>query len=229
MQRKTVKGFKILAKGSKTRFEDGPALVSADVDRCSGKRWWSKEKVSILFATDEPERLLYLRAIQGHSGRAHSGNAHIDPVLQDNVLLPITFTKYECHVGHGNELRSIVHNGLTPGGLSTETGRYAVFFTVVDPMDDNQAYGRRSAICHKQESRLKNLGKHLQIQYFGAILSPAQVRGLRFYQTKSNAVVLHDTLPAEFIEKAVRMKTGEQLYHRDSERPRVALEENFAM
>ena len=44
VQSKTVKGFKILAKRSKTRFEDGPALVSADVDRCSGKRWWSKKK-----------------------------------------------------------------------------------------------------------------------------------------------------------------------------------------
>ena len=31
------------------------------------------------------------------------------------------------------------------------------------------------------------------------------------------------TLPAEFIEKAVCMKTGEQHYQRESERPRVAL------
>ena len=51
MQRKTVKGFMILAKRSKTRIEDGTALVSAKVDGCSGKRWWSKEKVSILFET----------------------------------------------------------------------------------------------------------------------------------------------------------------------------------
>ena len=27
------------------------ALVSTDMDRCSGKRWWSKAKVSILFET----------------------------------------------------------------------------------------------------------------------------------------------------------------------------------
>ena len=41
-----------------------------------------------------------------------------------------------------------------------------------------------------------------------------------------HAVVLNDTLLAEFIEKAVCMKTGEQLYQRESERPRVALEAN---
>ena len=43
-------GFKILAKRSKTRLEDGTALVSAEMDRCSGERW-SKEKVSIVFET----------------------------------------------------------------------------------------------------------------------------------------------------------------------------------
>ena len=81
-------------------------------------------------------RLLYFPPIQGHSGRVHSGNAPIDPVLQDNEVLPMNFTKCVYHVGHGNELRSTVRNGLIPGGCSTKTGRYAVFFIVVDPMDD---------------------------------------------------------------------------------------------
>ena len=39
-----------------------------------------------------PEKLLYLRAIQGHSGKAYSGNARVDPTLQDNVLLPMNST-----------------------------------------------------------------------------------------------------------------------------------------
>ena len=60
-----------------------------------------------------PEQLLYLRAIQGHSGNACAGNVRINPALQDNVLLPKDFTKYVCHVGNGKELRSIVHNGCT--------------------------------------------------------------------------------------------------------------------
>ena len=41
-----------------------------------------------------PGRLLYFRAIQGHLGKVHSGNARINPALQDNVLLPKDFTKY---------------------------------------------------------------------------------------------------------------------------------------
>ena len=78
-----------------------------------------------------------------------------------------------------------------------------------------------------QESRLtKNLGNILKIHYIGCILLPAQQRGLQFYQTKSSAVVLYDTLPAEFIEQAICMKTEEQLYQRESERPFVALKAN---
>ena len=171
---------------------------------------------------DEPERLLYLRATQGLSGRAHSVNAPIDPVLQDNVQLPMNFTRYVYHVGHGNELRSIVNRGLVPGGFSTKTGRYAVFFTVVDPMDDEQ--GSREAFCDSSQARIapyKSTWKHLQNTVCWCKLLPAQEKGLRFYQTRSNAVVLNDTLPVEFIEKAVFMKTGEQLYQRERARPLV--------
>ena len=47
-------------------------------------------------------------------------------------------------------------------------------------------------------------------------------------QTRSNAVMLYDTLPAEFIEKAICMKTKDQLYQRESVilRPRVVLRAN---
>ena len=103
----------------------------------------------------------------------------IDPVLQDNVLLPMNFTKYVCHVGHGNELRSMVHNGLIPGGFITKTGRYAVFFTVVDPMDDEQ--GLRETFCDSSEARISRLIKrllnHLQNTVCWCNLPPGQQRG----------------------------------------------------
>ena len=38
-------------------------------------------------------------------------------------------------------------------------------------------------------------------------LKLAQERGLLFYQTRSHAIVLYDTLPAVCIEKVVCMKT----------------------
>ena len=37
----------------------------------------------------------------------------------------------------------------------------------------------------------------------------AQQKGFKFYQTRSNAIILYDTLPAYCIPKVVRMETGE--------------------
>ena len=73
---------------------------------------------------------------------------------------------YVYHVGHGNELRSKVRNGLVPGGFSTKTGRGAVFFTVVNPMDDGQGLRETFfAIYHEQEWRLtKILVNNFKIQ-----------------------------------------------------------------
>ena len=42
----------------------------------------------------------------------------------------------------------------------------------------------------------------------------------KFYQTRSNAIILYDTLPAYCIPKAVRMETGEIMYEKVYESPR---------
>ena len=110
------------------------------------------------------QKFLYLRAIQGHSGST------INPALQYNVLLPEGFTVYICHIGDGKELRSIVNHGSIPGGVSLKTGRHAVFFTVVNPMDNQDGFGKPCATCQKQESRhTKILGNTFRIHCFGAI------------------------------------------------------------
>ena len=139
----------------------------------------------------------------------------------------MNFTKNVNHVGHGNELRSTVRNGLIPGGFSTKMGRQAVFFTGVNLMGDKQ--GSRETFCDLSQARIapyKNTWKRFQNTENWCTLKLAQERGLRFYQTRSNAVVLYDTLPAEFIEKAICVKTNDQLYQRESASPRVALKAN---
>ena len=40
-------------------------------------------------------------------------------------------------------------------------------------------------------------------------------KGLKFYQTRSNAIILHETLPAYCIPKVVRMETGEVIYEKE--------------
>ena len=165
---------------------------------------------------------MYLRTIQGRSGST------INPALQDNVLLPEGVTEYVHHVGNGKELRSIVNHGLTPGGVSLRTGRQAVFFTVVNPMDNQGGLGGNPVRLVTSKNPYTNTWKHFQDIVCWCALKLAQRRGLQFYQTRSNAVILHDTLPAEFTEKAICMKTKDQFYPWESviPRPRVVPKAN---
>ena len=48
----------------------------------------------------------------------------------------------------------------------------------------------------------------------------AQRKGLKFCQTRSNAIILYDTLPAYCIPKVVRMETGEVIYEKVYASPR---------
>ena len=57
------------------------------------------------YCTDPSGEILYLRALQGHSGRNS-----IDPLLQDNVLIPDDFFKYIHHVGCAINFHSILNS-----------------------------------------------------------------------------------------------------------------------
>ena len=84
------------------------------------------------FCTDPSrQEILYLRALQDHSGR----NLIDHPSLQDNVLIPNDFFEYVYHIGCAISLHSITNSGLTSGGHSPRKERQAVFFTAVNPMD----------------------------------------------------------------------------------------------
>ena len=66
-------------------------------------------------------------------------------------------------------------------------------------MDNQDDLEESCATCHKQESRhTEILGNAFKIQYFEAIWSSLN-KGLQFYPTRSNAVILYDTLSAEVL------------------------------
>ena len=67
------------------------------------------------YCTDSSEEILYVRALQGHSGRNP-----MDPSLQNNVLIPNHFFEYIYHIGCAINLQSIMNSGLIPGGQKFE-------------------------------------------------------------------------------------------------------------
>ena len=162
------------------------------------------------------QEILYLRALQGHSGRNL-----IDPSLQDNVLIPNDFFEYIYHIGCAINLHSIMNSGLIPGGQNLSK-RQTVFFTRVDPMNKEH---RDPNIIDLDAPRLawfkqKKWKKHQNTVYWVDI-KLAQKKGNKFYQTRSNAIILYNTLPAYCIPKAIKMETGEIIYEKVYASPRL--------
>ena len=89
-----------------------------------------RKDFNILFIRQDTKLILCLRTLQGHSGRNP-----IDPLLQDNVLIPNNFFEYIHHVGCAVSVHSITNSGLIPGGQNLSKERQTVFFTAVNPIN----------------------------------------------------------------------------------------------
>ena len=142
------------------------------------------------------QEILYLRAIQGHSGRNP-----IDPSLQDNVLIPNNFFEYIYHIGCANNLHSITNSGLLPGGQNLSK-RQTVFFTSVDPMNKEHKDPNKIDLeaLRLEWYKQKVWRRHQDTVYWDDI-KLAQQKGL-------------DTLAASCIPKAVMMETAEIIYEK---------------
>ena len=170
--------------------------------------------------------ILYLRALQGHSG-----NNLIDPTLQDNVLIPDDFLEYIYHVGCAINLHSIMNSGLIPGGQNLRK-RQTVFFLPVNPM--NKEYKDLETVDLKAPRLARYMHKawkkHQNTVYWVEI-KLAQRKGFKFYQTRSNAIILYNTLPSFCFPKPIKMETGEIFYEKVFESlpppPRISFKDSW--
>ena len=168
-------------------------------------------KKNIQYCTDSSgQQILYLR----------SGRSLIDPSLQDNVLIPNDFFEYFCHIGCAINLHSIICSGLIPGGQNLSK-RQTAFFLHVNLVDkehkDPETVDLKAPrLAHHMQTSWK---KHQNTVYWVDIRL-AQKKGLKFYQTRSNAIIPCNALPACCIPKATMMETGEVIYEKVFESPR---------
>ena len=119
------------------------------------------------------------------------------------------------YVGNASKMHSTIRSGLIPGGRSLKRNRQFLFFTVVHPMDDDN--GMEETSCDLIKPRIapyKNTWKRLQTTVYWCNSKLDQKRGLTFFQTRSHAIALYNTLAAVCIEEAVSMKRKEELYHK---------------
>ena len=172
------------------------------------------DKRRFQYCTDASGTIVYFRALQGHSGRNL-----IDPSLQDNVVIS-GFFQHIYHVGCAFNLHSIISSELIPGGKSSSK-RQTVFFLPVDPVDKSHKDPNEIDLnVPRHERYLHNAWKRHQDAVYWVDINLAIKKGLTFYQTRSNAIILQGILPAYCIPKVVRLKTGEVSYEKAYMSPR---------
>ena len=193
----------------------------------STQNWSDNRWLACLAAGGGPKRrfqycpdylgsIIYLRALQGHSG-----DSIIDLEMQDHVLITPGIFSYIYHVGSNFSISSILSNGLIPGGQELN-GRQSVYFLPIDPRDEDHQDPENIDYSVPRRARYmqKSWKRHQDTVFWIDIDQGIIKEGLRFYQTKSNAIILQGVLPPSCIVKAERLKGGELLYTRQYLSPR---------
>ena len=140
------------------------------------------EHPQILNGVDSNNNLLYVHAIQGHSGGELIA-------LELNVAIPLRWKDYH-HVGSTSTVNSL-QAGLIAGGKDAEEGQ-TVFFTILDPVG-----AETTMISESQEKyTTRTSGTNIsQDAVYWVTLEKAQDKGLQFWQTRSHTIILSDSVP----------------------------------
>ena len=134
-----------------------------------------------------------------------------------------TVFQHIYYIGCAFNLHSIINNGLIPGGQNSSK-RQTVFFLPIDHRDEGHKdpekidlnVPRRAQYLHsawkKHQDAVHRVDIDLEIR-----------KGLTFYQTRSNAIIL----PAYCIPKVVRLKIENVLYEKVCMSPRLLSKISF--
>ena len=130
------------------------------------------------------------------------------------------FFQHIYHIGCVVNLHSTINNGLILGGQNSSK-RQTVFFLLIDPRDKGHKDPGKIDFNEPRRARYVHIAwkKHQDAVHWVDI-NLAIRKGLTFYQTRSNAIIFQETLPAYCIPKVVRLKTEEVLYERRYLSPR---------
>ena len=207
-QSTTVTPLKSAGHRSSTTLRNGHLKI--------GYQLWQKEEERRTDVNIAWIQLFHSIPVPSSNSRTFRRPNAVDPALQDNVLLPKRFTEYICHVGNANELNSKTRNGVIPGRKRLKKRKTSSILHYSEHDGRRFWHGWNSMRSYETKDRaIHEYSETLsKIQYVGAIWSSLKRKGLQFYQTRSHAVVLYNTLFAACIEKVVCMKTQEELYQK---------------
>ena len=104
-------------------------------------------------------------------------------------------TRIIYHVGPSHDCHSIVQSGFVAGGEDTKEGRQTVFFTV-DPVNEPRE-DEPHDVTKPRQVPYRNRWKSVPERSFWISLKSAQEKGLAFWQTRSNAIIPDNSVPAD--------------------------------
>ena len=104
---------------------------------------------------------------------------------------------------------SITNSRLIQGVQKLSRERQTVFFTAVNPMNKDHRDPQELDLTTPRLASYKQKWKRHQDTVYWVCIQLAQRTGLKFYQTRSNAIILCDTLPAYCFSKVVVIKSEE--------------------
>ena len=159
-------------------------------------------KMRFQYCRNSISSLLYICVIRGHTG----GNLKA-PELMGHVAIPYKWKEFLFHRGCSFNVTSILTSGLIAGGRESKEGRQIIFFTPPNPFGDNP----------DEEELCDDLSKPKKVHYHSKWKTTqdavcwinsarAQDKGLRFRQTRSHAVIVYNSVPADCIYKVTSQK-----------------------
>ena len=128
------------------------------------------------------------------------------------MFIPNNFFEYTYHIGCAVSFHSITNSGLIPGRQNSSRERQTVLFTAVNPMDKDHKDPYELDLTKPRLASYKQKWKRHHDTVYWVDIQLAQRKGLKFYQTRCNAIILYDTLPAYCISKRVVMESEEIIY-----------------
>ena len=105
--------------------------------------------------------------------------------------------------------------------LASSRDKQTVLFTAGNPMHRNHQDPMELDLTKPRLASYKQKWKVHQDTVNWVDFQLAQRKGLKFYQTRSNAVILYDILPAYCISKAIVMKSEQVVYQKVYVSPRL--------
>ena len=155
----------------------------------------------------------------------------IAPELMGHVAIPYKWKEFLFHRGCSYNVQSILGSGLIAGGRESKQGRQTVFFAPLNPFGSNPDEEKLSGdLSNPRKVHYEGKWKTNQDAVYWINLARAQDKGLQFWQTRSHAIIVCSSVPADCIYKVISQRGEKALFERLSTprlAPKIVLKSNW--